>query len=131
MNTDVRDRLNESALRVTALTPERVGYWFARFREAEGISESQLAEIIGTDLRGLAVLALCQMPRRESFADDITTLSQLVPVNVPALANVLRQELGFSEWASPIASAASNAAWLLAAHEAEQPPPGHDADDPQ
>ena len=128
MNPDSCELLNRSALRVSAHDPSRVGYWLVRHRDAEGLTDDALAILIGTNARGLALLALCETPRSKSFADDLRAITQSIGVNPTALANLLRQEQGFAEWASGSSGSATQTGWLLAAHKADQPPPGDNPD---
>jgi hypothetical protein len=125
------ERLNRAALRATAADPGRVGHWLVRFRYAEGLTDDALAAELGTDARGLALLAVCCTPRPASFAQDVAAAAAVAKADPAALANLLRQEQGLAAWSSDgTANAApSETGWLLAAHDADQPPPGND-DDP-
>lgn len=125
-----RDRLNAAAVRVAAADPDTVGYWLAKHRESEGLSPAELAAKLRTDARGLALVSLCATPRPEAFAADAATIADRCGVDLAVLVNVLRQEQSLAGWANPSGSrAATEAGWLIAAHDADQPPPG-DADDP-
>ncbi len=125
-----RDRLNAAAVRVTAADPDTIGFWLARHRETEGLSADELAAKLRTDARGLALVALCATPRPEAFAADSAMIANRCGVDGSVLVNVLRQEQSLSAWANPSGSRSpSDAGWLVAAHDADQPPPG-DADDP-
>lgn len=134
MNTgdadDTRDRLHRAALRVTAGDPGRIGYWLARHRDADGLSEGELARKLGVDAAGLARLALCQTPHPDRFAADVLALAEATGASSTSLANLLRQEQALSAWAGQTGTATENAGWMLAAHDADQPPPGDD-DEPR
>lgn len=126
-----RDRLNAAAVRVTAANPATVGFWLAKHRESEGLSPEELAAKLRTDARGLALLSLCATPRPDEFAADASKIADRCGIDLEALVNVLRQEQSLSAWAKSGGDrAASDAGWLIAAHDADQPPPG-DADDPE
>lgn len=125
-----RDHLHVAALRVTAADPATVGFWLAKHRETEGLSAADLAAKLGTDARGLALVAVCAAPRPDAFAADTAAVAVRCGVDPGVLANVLRQEQGFAAWSNPSPTRpATDAGWLIAAHDADQPPPGDD-DDP-
>jgi hypothetical protein len=125
-----RDRLNAAALRVTAAADGTVGFWLARHREAEGLTAEDLAAKLHTDARGLALVSLCAAPRPEAFAADAAAIADRCGVDATTLMNILRQEQSLSAWAGPSGSRSpTDVGWVIAAHDADQPPPG-DADDP-
>lgn len=129
---DTQTRLQQSVWRITAKSPDRVGYWLARHLTTEQLVISTLAEKLGTSESGLSQLALCLNPNPETFAEDVLAIASHCGVNPTALANLLRQEQTLAVWAAPPTPAepSSSAGWLLAAHDADQPPPGDDDDDP-
>jgi hypothetical protein len=131
MTPDPRARLDRAALRATAADPARVGHWLDRHKATEDLTDDALAAKLKTDGRGLALLALCETPRPATFADDVRAVAAVAGAEPAALANLLRQEQGLAAWAAkPGEAAPSETGWLIAAHDADQPPPG-DADDPR
>ena len=69
------DRLNRAAMRATAADPARVGHWLARHQYAEELTDDGLATKLGTDGRGLALVAVCETPRTATFAADVTAVA--------------------------------------------------------
>ena len=128
---ETRDRLNRSALRITAAEPGRMGYWLARHRQSESLSIAALAAELGTDDNGLSRLALCATPHPDTFADDVRAIAAHCGADPAAVANLLRQEQAVAAWAGSSSPDAADPGWLLAAHDADQPPPGDDDDDPR
>ena len=124
-----REKLQAAAIRVTAQQPETVGFWLAKHAHSEGLTVEQLAAKLHTDAHGLALLAVCANPRAEEFSGDVEKIATRCGVDMTALANLLRQEQGFAAWSEPSGTrTVSDAGWLLAAHDADQPPPGSDDD---
>ena len=132
-SSDIHERLNRSAQRVTAADPARMGHWLARHRQTDSLSATALAAKLGTDDTGLSRLAICTTPRPESFADDVRAIAAHCGANPAAVANLLRQEQAVAAWAgsTPTDVSSTDVGWLLAAHDADQPPPGDDDDDPR
>ncbi|MCZ2342973.1 MAG: hypothetical protein LC104_14460 [Bacteroidales bacterium] len=129
---DTRARLLQSVWRITADTPDRVGYWLQRHCETERLTITTLAVKLGTPEAALAPLALCRSPHPETFAEDVQAVASHCGVNPATLANLLRQEQTLTAWAATTnpEPSAQPANWLIAAHDADQLPPGSDDDDP-
>lgn len=123
MTRDPDDDLHRTTLRVTGTDPKYAGYWFRRHRETERIDEPRLAAKLGTDLRGLALMALCLAPRHDQFSADVTGIAARAGVGTAALAQLFRQEMSIAAWQARTPTAAAPAGWLLAAHDDDQPPP--------
>ena len=130
MTPDPDDGLFRAALRMTADDPRYAGYWLARHRTTEGLTDAQLAAKLGTDVRGLALAALCRTPRPDSFAEDVGVIAARAGVGPAPLAGLFRQEQSLAAWSSAPTSPSAATGWLLAAHDADPPPPGGDRDDP-
>lgn len=129
MTPDPDNGLNRAAFRATADDPRYAGHWLARHRATEGLTDAQLAARLGTDVRGLALLALCLAPQPDTFTDDVRTISQRAGASANALAGLFRQEQSLASWSATAPPAQTVAGWLFAAHDADQPPPGDVRDD--
>jgi hypothetical protein len=119
-----RDALNRAALRLAASDPAYLGYWLDRHKAHEGLDDAALARRLGIDASRLATLALCRTPAGDAFADDLAAICDLTAAARGPLASLLRREQGLAAWTAPTSTPASSSArWLLAAHDADQPPP--------
>jgi hypothetical protein len=81
-----------AALGQTAALQGYVGYWLARHRKYERVSERDLLERLGIHLSKLAALALCAIPRPDHFEADVQVIAARCGVNPTALADLLRTE---------------------------------------
>ena len=70
--------------------PHYLGWVLARFEEAEGISERDLANLLGVSSHDLLRLGLCLRPRVDHFAEDIEQISAKFNVDRTALAKIVR-----------------------------------------
>ena len=122
------DLANDAALRATAKDSATVGYWLARHREHENLTAEELAARLGVDARGLARLALCAAPDPARFAADLAVVASHCGANAGVLANLIRQERSLLAFATGTPTANPEPTLLIAAHDADQPPPGDDRD---
>jgi hypothetical protein len=65
-----------------------VGFALARAREAEGIDLAEQARRLGLDLDGLAKLALCRQPHRDTWEEDVRVVAEYVGL-APAMLEAL------------------------------------------
>jgi hypothetical protein len=75
-----------------AADPAWLGYWLERRRRRTGAGRAAVAAVLKTDLRGLAMLALCRTPTEENFADDLEAVCRRTGADPAALARLLRAE---------------------------------------
>ncbi len=124
------DRLSRAALRLSASDPAFVGYWLDRYKAHERLDDAALAACLGLPESRLAALALCRTQAGDAFVDDLHAIAAFSTVDRGALASLLRQEQSLDAWGSPESSSTASrpAGWLLAAHDADQPPPDGDED---
>lgn len=95
--------LRRSAFRRTARTPAFVGYWLARLRERERLSDDDLARRLGVSGGRLDELALCLTPRADHFDHDLHAIAAEYAADPAVLAALVRGE-------SPPAPAKANPA---------------------
>jgi hypothetical protein len=84
--------LRRSAFRLSARTPAFVGYWLARLRERERLSEDDLARRLGVSGGRLDELALCLSPRADHFDHDLHAIAARFAADPAVLAAVVRGE---------------------------------------
>lgn len=120
------DPLHEAAFRASANDGTRIGSRLERHRLVNGWTWPELAEKLGIDVPRLAKLALCAVPKEATFADDVTVIAFMCGVSPTVLAAALREVEAHRNWDDVQASATG---WMLAAHDAKQPPP-RATDDP-
>jgi hypothetical protein len=125
-----REALNRAALRLSASDPAYLGYWLDRHKVQEQLDDAALAERLGLDVSRLASLALCHTPAGESFANDLAAICEYTALTIEGrnqLMSLLRREQGLAAWTKPTSTPASPSTnWMMAAHDADQPPPGHE-----
>lgn len=86
------DPLRSAALRLTAATPAFLGYWLARHREYEKLSEHALLGRLRVKHSRLPLLALCSAPRPDHFADDVRAVAAKFGADPAALAELIARE---------------------------------------
>ena len=86
------DPLRIAALRLTSASPQYVGFWLARYRQHEHLTERELIVRLGMKSPKLPVLALCTTPRPDHFDADVQTIATKYGADPTALANLIRQE---------------------------------------
>jgi hypothetical protein len=108
-----------------------VGYLFQSHLKNEDLTEVQLAEKLGTNLRGLATMALCLVPRRAHFTDDVTHIAACVGIATAELAILLRQEISLYAFRQkPLPSTAQPSGWLPSFEgDDDRPPPEESNED--
>lgn len=79
----------EVILTETATDPLRIGSALARHREQQGLTLEQQAEFLGVGVAGLAILALCRMPRHKNWERDLHNVSRWSGANPRVLAELL------------------------------------------
>lgn len=84
--------LRRSAFRLSARAPQFVGYWLARLRERERLSDDELARRLGVSGGRLDELALCLSPRAGHFDRDLHAVAARFSVDPAVLAAVVRGE---------------------------------------
>lgn len=84
--------LRRSAFRQSARTPAFVGYWLARLRERERLSDDELARRLGVSGSRLDELALCLTPRADQFDHDLHAIAAEYATDPAVLAAVVRGE---------------------------------------
>jgi hypothetical protein len=85
-----------------AADPAWLGYWLERRRRRTGAGREAVAADLKTDLRGLAMLALCRTPTEENFADDLEAVCRRTGADPAALARLLQAERqGDDPWGAP------------------------------
>lgn len=120
----LRPRLDAAALRLSASDPAYIGYWLDRHMGHEDLAPVELARKLGLAPERLAVLALCQSPGSDEFAEGIAAACRLAEADAAVLLPLLRQEQTLAAWAAPGPTESETAGWMMAAHDADQPPPG-------
>lgn len=68
--------MGEAFLAETATDPISIGSALARHREHPGLTLEQQAELLGIGIAGLAILALCRLPRRQHWERDLHNASR-------------------------------------------------------
>jgi hypothetical protein len=86
------DSLRDAALRLTAASPEYVGFWLARHREHERLSERDLLLRLKVKFIKLPLVALCTTPRADHFDEDVQTVAARYGADPTALADLIRRE---------------------------------------
>lgn len=119
MTTPERRHLWKSVFRQTARDPTRVGYWLRRQCRTENLRRAELARRLGLPMRGLVLLCLCQTPRDELFREDLEVICRRTGADLPALAQILRQQQVLAQWAE---KPPPTQGWLMAASDAVPPP---------
>ncbi len=84
--------LRRSAFRLTAGNSLFVGYWLARLRERERLSEDDLARRLGVLGGRLDELALCLAPRADHFDHDLHAVAAAFAADPAVLAALVRGE---------------------------------------
>jgi len=104
-----------------------VGYWLDRHCEHEQLTLVELAGKLGLCEQQLAALSLCRAPMGEAFASQLAAICSSTGADSHVLGTLLRQEQILAAWAAPRSTpAVPTPGWMLAAHDADQPPPGPD-----
>lgn len=84
--------LRRSAFRLSARIPAFVGYWLARLRERERLSDDELARRLGVSGGRLDELALCLTPRADQFDHDLHAIAAAFAADPAVLAAIVRGE---------------------------------------
>jgi hypothetical protein len=101
------DPLRAAALRLTAAAPEFVGYWLARHREHEKLSERDLLARLRLKYANLPLLALGATPRPDHFADDVRAVAARCKADPVALAELIaREQARLAAATAPVAGGA-------------------------
>jgi transcriptional regulator with XRE-family HTH domain len=72
--------------------PSFLGSVLARYQERYGLTDAMLARELGVDELAVARLALCGLPRPNSFAEDVRAIAERTGVSPLQLARILREE---------------------------------------
>jgi hypothetical protein len=110
----MRELLQVAAEKSAAADPARLGSWWERHHR----SCEDIAERLKLDRAAMAKLALCLVPRTESFAEDVRQIAISCGLEPRVLAELLREIELHRDWTGH----ASETGWTLAAHTTEQPP---------
>lgn len=100
--------------------PHYLGWVLARYSTLENITESELAEILGTTSHDLARLSLCLRPRPNCFGEDVEHISATFNLNAGRLAQVVRFVESVEAMAGPNTSTVTTASGLLMAARARR-----------
>jgi transcriptional regulator with XRE-family HTH domain len=116
MNTS--DALRIAASR-SAQDPKFLGHVLKLYCQAEGLSEDDLADRLGTDAAFLPRLYLCKRPPSETsdFADRVNAIADYAVIEAATLAAIIRQVDAIESL-----SRSPNSAGLLAAARDDEDP---------
>jgi hypothetical protein len=84
-------RLTRRAAERAAERPTFMAWVLARYRDAEGVDDDQLAHFLGITREALDQLALCGRPRQDLFKEDVAAIAERFGADPHRLTNLIRQ----------------------------------------
>lgn len=86
------DPLRDAAFRLTAASPEYVGFWLTRHRQHERMNIRDLLLRLRIRFNKLHLLSLCSTPRPGHFDADVAAIATKYGADPTALAALIRRE---------------------------------------
>jgi hypothetical protein len=117
------ESLRHLAARV-ADDPFFLAHSLAEYARSEGLDDAALAARLGCRVEDLPLLRLCRAPRTEpgEFRADVATIAERFGLNATLLAEAVRLGQGLAQLRQA-AQPTGHPGYLLAARDAEEPPP--------
>jgi hypothetical protein len=126
-NEDIKRDMLARMAKMLETSPKSMAWMIAKYRETEGIDNTEVARLLRVDEEQLHHLALCGRPRVELFNEDIESIAEHLSIEQRPLLELVRHVEALETFR--YASQAGSSNFLAAARDiAEEPASPYDAD---